>query len=63
MIEKLEKIGNIGNELASLYGGSCYHFEVKASERKVIFYCIEYGEKFRMVLTFDELKNDYEIDL
>ena len=58
-----KKLLEIGNELALLYGGSCYECKVVKEENKVIFYCIEHGENFCMVLTFDELKKDYGISL
>lgn len=53
----------IGNDIASLWGGSCYSFKVDAKNKKVKFYCIEHGDKFLTELTFEEIKNKYGIDV
>lgn len=60
MIKKInedqkEKLYEIGNELAGLYGGSCYDLEVSQEEKLVRFFCIEHGEKFYMENTFEEI--------
>ena len=58
-----ERLYEIGNELASLWGGSCYNFTINQKEKQVVFACIEHGEKFSAVLPFSEIKRDYGLDL
>ena len=50
---------NIGREIASIWGASCYDFEVDKDESQVVFYCREHGEEFVTTLSFDELLKDY----
>jgi hypothetical protein len=58
-----ERLQEIGNDLASLWGGSCYNFKINHKEKKVVFDCIEHGEKFATSLTFPEIKAQYGVDL
>lgn len=44
----------IGNNMASIWGGSCIKYEVQESE--VVFDCIEHGEFFITSCKFDELE-------
>lgn len=44
----------IGNNVASIWGGSCFKYEVTATE--VVFHCIEHGEEFATSCTFAELE-------
>ena len=46
----------IGNAVASLWGGSCYDYRVSRNINSVIFYCIEFGEHFVTEVTFEKLK-------
>ena len=46
----------IGQEDASLYGGSCYDISVDGKKKEVVFICIEHDEEFAMVMSFDELE-------
>lgn len=55
------KLLEIGNELAMLYGGSCYDYY--KSGGKIIFKCIEHGEHFTTSMTVKELKEEYGIDI
>ena len=50
-----EEIKKIGNNLASLWGGSCISFEVNEKEQEITFDCIENGEEFVSTLKYDEL--------
>ena len=54
---------NIGNEIASLWGASCYDYEIDLKNKKVIFDCVEAGEFFITDITFDELKRDYDFNI
>lgn len=45
----------IGQELASMWGGSCY--DVSIDDGDVIFSCTEHGELFATTLSFDELED------
>ena len=58
-----ERLYAIGNDVASLWGGSCYNFKVNQKEKEVVFNCIEHGEKFSTSLSFSEIKKDYGMDL
>lgn len=53
----------IGNDIASLWGGSCYGLKVNSKEKKVTFNCIEHREKFVTSMTFKEIKEQYNIDV
>lgn len=44
----------IGNNIASMWGGSCFMYEVTKNE--VLFHCIEHGEKFTTSCAFAELE-------
>jgi len=58
-----ERLYEIGNEVASGWGGSCYNFRINKREKKVVFDCIEHGEKFTTSLSFSEIKAEFELDL
>ena len=58
-----ERLSRIGNEVASLWGGSCYNFKINRKEKEVVFDCIEHGEKFATSLSFSEIKEQYGLDL
>lgn len=49
------QIRKIGNEIASLWGGSCYDYRIGHDINSVIFYCIEHGEKFITAAKFEDL--------
>ena len=57
MINYKERFGKIGEELASLYGGSLY--DIKGKEESIIFFIREHGDCFFCELTFDEIKEKY----
>lgn len=58
--EKLkQKLIEIGNDVASIWGGSCYDVEILKD--RVYFECIEHGKKFIAELTFEEIKKDYNL--
>jgi len=57
------RLFEIGNEVASLWGGSCYNFKINRKSKEVVFDCIEHGEKFATSLSFSEIKKDYGLDL
>lgn len=46
----------IGNEIASLWGASCYGYKVDRKEQAILFHCIEFGERFITKANFNELK-------
>ena len=58
-----EHLLKIGNNIAALWGGSCYNFEINRKEKEVVFDCIEHGEKFTTSLSFTEIKEQYGVDL
>ena len=62
-MDNKENLYQIGNKLASLWGGSCYNYKINHKEKKVVFECIEHGEKFLAALSFSEIKERYGIDL
>lgn len=45
---------NIGRDIASLWGAECYDYTVDKVNQKVIFDCIEHGEKFVTEQAFNE---------
>lgn len=52
-----------GNDIASLWGGSCYDYTVDFDIKVVRFHCVENGEFFNTDCSFDELKEEYGIDV
>ena len=44
----------MGNEIASLWGGSCYGYWFDHEAEKVVFECIEHGEKFTTAQSYSE---------
>ena len=53
-----EDLKEIGNDIASLWGGSCYMVRVHNQDKRVDFYCIENGEKFVTDCAFSELSEN-----
>lgn len=50
----------IGNNVASLWGGNCFDFQVLDSVKEVVFTCSEAGEYFNTSIKYDDLvKYDY----
>jgi len=58
-----ERLLKIGNDVASLWGGSCYNFKINQKEKEVVFDCIEHGERFSTSLSFSEIKEQFGMDL
>lgn len=58
-LEQIKKLNleKIGNNVASLWGGESYNFEIDEMNEKVIFLCIEHGEKFITNIDFSDLVN------
>ena len=54
-----EQLMKIGEEVASLWGASCYSYKVNKKEKLVCYDCIEHGEKFVANVSFGEL-GDYD---
>ena len=52
-----EKLMAVGQELASLWGGSCLKYHIDKKNKVVTFDCIEHGELFGSTLEFSELKD------
>lgn len=46
----------IGNNVASLWGGSCKDFKVCKENQRVVFSCIEHGEEFSTTVDFCEIE-------
>ena len=57
------KLLEIGNDVASTWGGYCKRANINAEERRVDFLCIEHGEEFLTSLTFDEIEEEYDLNL
>ena len=53
------KLLAIGNDVASLWGGNCYDFEIDNDGKQVVFHCVEHGEFFVTTISFDELRAEY----
>lgn len=53
----------IGEDIASVYGGECYDYKIIPEEEKVEFFCKEHGENFVSELTYQEIKEEYGLDL
>jgi len=58
-----ERLLRIGNDVASLWGGSCHNFKINRKEKEVVFDCIERGEEFATSLSFSKIKEQYGMDL
>ena len=58
-----EKLLQIGNEIAQLWGGSCYGYEIDSANETVNFQCIEHGERFVTDISFEELKSEHGFDI
>lgn len=48
------QIRNIGNNIASLWGAQCYNYRIDRANQKVVFECIEHGERFVTEQAFNE---------
>ena len=48
-----EQLRNVGNTLASVYGGSLVKMEIK--DKSVIYFCKEHNENFYVELTYKEI--------
>lgn len=51
----------IGNNVASMWGGSCYDvFIDETKDKEIMFECVEHGEFFVTSISFEDLKEyDY----
>ena len=58
-----DELRDIGNDIASLWGGSCYDYNIDWEKKEVDFYCIENGEDFVTTSSFEEIKEDYDFDV
>lgn len=58
-----EKILEIGNELASIWGAACKDARINNVDKSVIFQCVENGEYFETKISFEELEEEYGYDL
>lgn len=47
----------VGKDCASIYGGSCFDYELNLNTKEIIFDCVEHNEEFSMSMTFDEFVN------
>ena len=54
-----ERLMEIGNDIASLWGGSCYDFEIDKDLEEIAFFCVEHGEEFTTTMSFAELEEEY----
>ena len=57
--EQIQKLLEIGTDVASLWGAECYDVEIDKKEKSVTFMCIEAGEEFVTEMSFDEIKEEY----
>lgn len=57
----LERLHEVGRDLASLWGGHCNSLTINREDKLVEFYCTEHGEDFVTSLTFDELEDEYDL--
>ena len=48
-----EQLRNVGNTIASVYGGSLVKMEIK--NKSVIYFCKEHNENFYVELTYKEI--------
>jgi len=62
-MKNLQRLFEIGNELAAIQGGSCYNVIAFQRDKKVKFYCVENDERFTFAFSFDEIKKHYGLDL
>lgn len=58
-----DELRDIGNDIASLWGGSCYDYEIDWEKKEVTFLCMEHGEDFATSSSFEELKEEYNFDV
>lgn len=54
--EQIANLKRIGQNLASLWGGSCLGYEIDEENEVVNFHCIEDGDEFVSDVKFSELK-------
>ena len=55
-----DKLLSIGNNVASLWGGSCYNVSYNKEDDNYIFECIEHGEKFLTILSPKEIEEELQ---
>ena len=58
-----DKLLKIGTNVAMGWGGACYDVEVKPRKKEVVFECVENGEFFITTLTFEEILEEYKVDV
>ena len=58
-----DRILEIGNELASIWGAVCKNVRINNADKSVIFQCVENGEPFETQISFEELEDEYGYDL
>ena len=58
-----DRLYEIGQEIASLWGAECYLVEIDTRKKVVIFSCIEFGERFIVKEPFEAIKTEYGYDV
>ena len=53
----------VGQEIASIWGGYCKDAEIDYENKEVNFLCSEHGEEFYTPLSFFELERDYGVQV
>ena len=51
-----QKLMDVGQEVASLWGASCIKYHIDKKNKVVMFECIEHGEEFVTSIEFSKLK-------
>lgn len=49
-----DEIRQIGIQLASIWGGEFINYFLDSKAHQIVFHCIEHGEEFVTILTYDE---------
>jgi len=61
--ELKEKLKQIGQDVASVYGGEHLGTTYDPINQKASFSCIEHGEHFIAEMSFNDIKTEYDLDL
>ncbi|MDR0286894.1 MAG: hypothetical protein LBI03_04190 [Clostridiales bacterium] len=53
-----DELMTIGCNIASLWGGECFDYDIDEKKEIVIFHCIEHGEMFDIETPFSDLEKE-----
>lgn len=62
-LDVFRKLSAIGEDVASIWGGTCKKVTINPDNKEVTFHCMEHGERFTTSMSYDEIEHEYGLKL